>query len=97
MREDIARLHKLEALAQSAPDIETYRKSGRKLHWTTLDARTSELGSALEELLDAVRAEVLALPDASEARSEQAWFALARLRMERLVGCLATPLPRELE
>jgi hypothetical protein len=91
MREDITRLEKLAALARSTPDAEAYRRAGRRLSWTTLDARTVELGAVLDELLDAVRAVSLAQPDASDARAEQAWLALARLRMERLVGCLATP------
>ncbi len=97
MREDIARLRKLEALARSMPDPEAYRRAGRRLNWTTLDARTAELGAVLDELLDAVRAVSLLLPDASEARAEKAWFALARLRMERLVGCLATPLSKSID
>jgi len=97
MREDIGRLQRLETLARSTPDLEGYRRAGKRLNWTTLDARTAELGPVLEELLDAVRAVVLALPEASETRAEEAWFALARLRMERLVGCLATPLPKELD
>jgi len=97
MREDIGRLRKLEALARTTADLDSYRQAGRRLQWTTLDARTGELGSALEELLDAVRAVTLALPEASDARAEQAWAALARLRMERLVGCLATPLLKPID
>lgn len=97
MREDIARLRKLEALARATPEPELYRRAGRKLGWTTLDARTSELGGALEELLDAVRDATLSPSDAADARTVEAWRALADLRMERLVGCLATPLPKPTE
>ena len=94
MREDIARLHKLEALARSTPEPEPYRRAGRKLGWTTLDARTGELGSKLDELLDAVREATVNPSDAADTRTIAAWHALARLRMERLVGCLGTPLPK---
>ncbi len=94
MREDIARLRKLESLARSVSEPEAYRSAGRKLGWTTLDARTSELGGALEELLDAVREATVSPSGAADARTVEAWRALAQLRMERLVGCLATPLPR---
>lgn len=97
MREDIARLRKLEALARSMPEAEPYRHAGRKLGWTTLDARTSELGGALEELLDAVREATRSPSEAADARTVEAWRALAQLRMERLVGCLATPLPKPTE
>ncbi|MHB1869445.1 MAG: hypothetical protein ACYCT1_01145 [Steroidobacteraceae bacterium] len=94
MREDVARLKKLEALARSAAELESYRLAGRKLGWTTLDARTSELGDVLDELLDAVRDATLSPSVAADARTIDAWRALAHLRMERLVGCLGTPLPK---
>lgn len=65
-----------------------------KRGWTTLDARTGELGAALEELLDAVCAATVNPSDAADVRTVGAWRDLAHLRMERLVGCLATPLPK---
>lgn len=94
IREDVARLKKLEALARSTAELESYRLAGRKLGWTTLDARMSELGGVLDELLDAVRDATLSPSVAADARTIDAWRALAHLRMERLVGCLATPLPK---
>lgn len=94
MREDIARLRKLEALARSMAEPEAYRRAGRKLGWTTLDARTSELGGQLDELLDAVREATVSPSDSADARTVQSWRALARVRTERLVGCLGTPLPK---
>jgi hypothetical protein len=94
MREDIARLGKLEALARATPEPEPYRRAGRKLGWTTLDARTGELGGVLDALLDAVREATLSPSTAADARTLEAWRALADLRMARLVGCLATPLPK---
>lgn len=94
MREDIARLQKLEALARSVAESDAYRRAGRKLGWTPLDARTSELGSELDELLDAVREATMSPSGAADARTVEAWRALARLRTERLVGCLGAPLPK---
>jgi hypothetical protein len=92
MREDIARLRKLEALARSMAEPDAYRRSGRRLGWTTHDARTGELGATLEELLDAVREATVRPSSVADARALEAWRALAQLRIERLVGCLATPL-----
>lgn len=94
MREDVARLEKLEALARSTAEPESYRLAGRKLGWTSLDARTSELGGVLDELLEAVRETTLSWSVAADVRTVDAWRALAHLRMERLVGCLSTPLPK---
>ena len=90
LREDIARLAKLEALARSSPDIESFRKSGMRLGWTQGDTRTAELAEPLERLLQAVYA-------ADEARITPAWNELHRVRMERLTGCLATPVPKPAE
>ena len=87
LREDIARLRKLQALAESAPDLEAFKRAGMRIGWTQGDARTHELAEPLARLLEAVYA----------SREEQllpAWEALHRARMERLVGCLSTPVPK---
>lgn len=95
LREDIARLRKLEELARTTPDAATYRRAGRRLGWTALDARTHELGEVLDQLLDAVRdALVDARGDDAEARVSNAWLELTRVRMERMIGCLSTPAPK---
>ncbi len=90
LREDIARLEKLAALAGSTPDVDEYRRAGRRLGWTPMDARTSELGAALERLLDAMRA-------GDDARALEAWVEITRIRLERMVGCLSTPAPKPTE
>ena len=87
LREDIARLRKLQALAKTAPDAEAFRKAGMRIGWTQGDARTHELREPLERLLDAVFA-------SQEEEILLAWEALHRARMERLVGCLSTPVPK---
>ena len=90
LREDIARLRKLEALMQSAPDGDAFKKAGMRLGWTQGDARTAEIAEPLARLLEAVYAR-------DEARITPAWNELHRVRMERLLGCLATPAPKPVE
>jgi len=90
LREDVARLRKLEALRQPAADLEAFRKAGMRLGWTQGDARTHELREPLLALLDSVYA-------GDDRRIGQSWQALHRARMEKLVGCLSTPVPKPLD
>jgi hypothetical protein len=95
LREDIARLLKLDALARSTLDSEAYRKAAHRLGWTAQDARTSELREALDLLLDSWRRALA--DDRSEdldARMLQAWQEMTRLRLENMVGCLSTRVPK---
>jgi len=95
LREDRARLERLGELARSTEDIETFKRAGRRLGWTQGDLRTTELGAALDELLEAVFAYANGDDGAlQEARIETAWQQLYRFRIERLVGCLSTPVPK---
>jgi hypothetical protein len=87
MREDIARLKKLLDLARSAADEGAFVKSGMRIGWTPGDARTAELREPLEAFLRAVHA-------GDEVRIAQTWETLHRARLERLLGCLSTPVPR---
>ena len=87
LREDVARLRKLQALVESAPDLEAFKKAGMRIGWTQGDARTHELAEPLTRLLEAVYA-------SREEELLPAWEALHRARMERLVGCLSTPVPK---
>jgi hypothetical protein len=90
LREDIARLRKLEELAKSAQDAEAFRKAGMRIGWTQGDARTHEIREPLIRLLDAVYASL-------EEEILLAWEALHRARMEKLVGCLSTPVPKPVD
>jgi hypothetical protein len=87
LREDIARLRRLDELRRSAPDLATFEKAGMRLGWTQGDARTHELREPLRQLLREIY-------EGSEARITPAWNELHRVRMERLVGCLSTPVPK---
>lgn len=98
LREDVARLSRLADLARAADDVEAFKRAGRRLGWTQGDARTGELGAPLDAMLEAVFAYVRGRADPeAEARIEAVWRELHRVRMERLVGCLATPVPKPAE
>jgi hypothetical protein len=95
LREDIARLRKVQELARDAADAAAYRKASMRIGWTAGDLRTHELRAPLEALLEAVYAGEIGPRDAAtDARIVTAWLELDRARMERLVGCLSTPVPR---
>ena len=98
LREDLARLTKLRELARAAADAAAYRKAALHIGWTAGDLRTHELRAPLEVLLEAVYAyETGATGEEQEARNIQAWLEFHRIRMERLVGCLSTPVPKPTE
>lgn len=87
LREEVARLEKLEALRDASPDKASFVTAGMRVGWTPGDARTHELAEALRPFLEA-------LHEKDEAAAVERWNALYRLRMERLLGCLSTPLPK---
>jgi hypothetical protein len=98
LREDAVRLRRLFALADASPDEDSYKRAARRLGWTAQDARTAELHEPLEALLDAVRdARGAASQDEAEARIRNAWIELTRIRIERLIGCLSTPVAKPSE
>ena len=95
LREDAARLRRLSDLARSAADPEAFAAAGRRLGWTQGDARTGEIAAALDPFLAAVYAcEREPGGDAQEQLVREAWIELTRARVEKLVGCLSTPVPR---
>ena len=95
LREDIARLGRLQALARSAGGTEADGKAAMRLGWTQGDARTHELRAPIEALITAVyEYETGGGGEDREARIVETWAELHRVRMERLVGCLATPVPK---
>ncbi len=95
IREDIARLQKLREIARTTGDVAAYRKASMRIGWTQGDLRTHELRAPLEVLLDAVYAYETGTKGTEEdMRIVAAWLELHRTRMERLVGCLSTPVPK---
>ncbi len=94
LREDVERLKMLQELARSAESLAAFKQAGSRIGWTAGDARTHELREPLDRFLEAVFAlEGRHEPDA-DAAIEAAWRELHRTRMERLLGCLSTPVPR---
>jgi hypothetical protein len=97
LREDLARLKRLEELARSAPDANAFKNEGRMLGWTQGDARTWELRATLDPLLGAFYATATG-GGGVEADNHllAAWRAFDTQRMEHLVGCLSrVPRPRD--
>jgi len=95
LREDVERLRTLQTLARSGPDLAHFKKAGMRIGWTQGDLRTHELRAPLEALLEAVYAcETGSAGEDAEDRIEAAWRELHRTRLERLVGCLSTAVPK---
>jgi hypothetical protein len=95
LREDIARLRKLQAIAAGTHDEAAFLQAGMRVGWTQGDARTGELREPLQPLLAAVYAFEKGRRDAEqETRIVESWRNLSRVRMERMVGCLSSPVPR---
>lgn len=94
LREDIVRLGKLQALARSELDPGAFENAAMHIGWTQGDLRTHEIREPLAALLARVyEYERGARNDEQEARIDAAWVVVHRARMERLVGCLSTPVP----
>ena len=94
LREDVVRLKKLQELAHSAADEAAYRRAGARMGWTAGDARTGEIREQVDRLIEAIYALETAPGIDAEAQVEAAWQALHRARLERLLGCLSTPVPK---
>ena len=98
LREDVARLNKLRELARSAGDLAEFTQGSLRLGWTQGDLRTHELRGPLEALIEAVyEYETGTGGGEQEARIIEAWTELHRTRMERLVGCLTTPVSKPID
>ena len=89
LREDIARLRKLEVLAREHPDLEGFAKAGLYIGWTQGDFRTHEIKAPIEALLAAFHAyETGGRSDAQDQTLRTAWADFDRARMTKLLGCL---------
>lgn len=97
MREDIERINALRHAALELSDATALRRTAMDTAWTTTQARTNELSPQIEALSDAIFALESAGDngtDAMETAVERSWLALHQQRLERMVGCLSTPLPK---
>ncbi len=89
LREDIARLRRLESLARAHPDLAGFAKAGLSIGWTQGDFRTHEIKAPLEALLAAFHAyQTGGRSDDLERALRAAWADFDRERMEKLLGCL---------
>lgn len=86
MREDISRLEKLVALADSSEDLAAFKKAGTYIGWTQNDMMTHLLAGSLDGLLDAIYAWRKTAGD--EAAINTAWMAFCTERNEKLIKCL---------
>lgn len=87
LKEDIARLEKLEQMAAGAPDRAAFIKSAMMLGWTQGDLRTFELNPELAAFADAVHGHYAG----QDVNVDAAWKAFHQRRMDLLVGCLSRP------
>jgi hypothetical protein len=95
LREDLARLARLCELAAASHDRAAFAAAARRLGWTQGDARTADLAHVLAPFIEAVYDyQHGESGEAVEERIRATWEALTRERLERLVGCLSTPVPR---
>lgn len=86
MREDIARLDKLVALADDSQDLAAFKKAGTYIGWTQNDMMTHILSESLGGLLDAIYA--WRKNDGDEAAINAAWIGFCAERNEKLIKCL---------
>lgn len=92
LKEDIARIERLESLLAEADDWETFRKQAMTIGWTAGDMRTFELKPELERFLDTLFRQARSdRPAEAGEEVRTAWAAFDRRRVEKLVGCLSRP------
>jgi hypothetical protein len=90
LKEDIARLERLEQLAETIGEPGQFAKAAMMLGWTQGDLRTFELNPELASFIDAVfRLHRASSPE--DQPIEAAWQAFHRRRMDLLLGCLSRP------
>lgn len=89
LREDIARLTRLQVLAAEHDTLEAFVEAGLYIGWTRDDMRTHELKEPLQALLrDIYRSRRSQGDPAAEEAVVQSWIRFNRARMSRLIHCL---------
>jgi hypothetical protein len=93
LREDLDRLRRLTALADQCADLADFLKQGLYAGWTQGDFRTHELKTPIEAVLTAFYDyRTGGRTDAQDRALRAAWNAFDRERIEKLVGCLRSPI-----
>ena len=82
LREDIARLRKLQDLAAECEDVAAFKKAGSRIGWTQRDMMTHLISDSLGAFLEAL------YERQTDADIESAWRNLCRERNEKLIKCL---------
>ena len=89
IREDIARLERLIALAGECSDYAAFQRAGLYIGWTQNDLLTHRIQEPLERLLAALYAQLSgAIDQDGEEALRIAWRELETARLERLIKCL---------
>ncbi len=89
LREDIARLEKLQKMARTCNSLAQFEKDGLYIGWTQGDLRTGELKEALLPLMTVIFSYVKGRQDeATEQELLDKWATFNALRMKTLVHCL---------
>ena len=89
LREDIARLEKLQEVARTCNSLAEFEKDGLYIGWTQGDLRTGELKEALLPFMAVIFSYVNGQQDeATEQEILDKWAAFNALRMKTLVHCL---------
>lgn len=88
LREDVARVEKLEALAGTCPSYEEFEHQGLFFGWTQGDFRTAELHDTLKPLLKSLHAATQAPSAEAHDAVRSHWITFNQERSKRLVGCL---------
>ena len=86
MREDVARLDKLLALADDSQDLAAFKKAGTYIGWTQNDMMTHVMAEPLSDLLEAIYA--WRKDEGDETAINAAWLNFCRERNEKLIKCL---------
>ena len=86
LREDIARLDKLVALASDSEDLAAFKKAGTYIGWTQNDMMTHVLKEPLGDLMEAIYA--WRWSEGDEAAIRDGWLAFCAARNEKLIKCL---------
>jgi|GEM_PF-1991493 len=100
MREDITRINELREAAKELGSANALRNVAIQSNWTATQARTDELACEVHALSDAIFELVSAneqSTDQQESAVEQCWLKLHHQRLETMIGCLATPLPKPVD